>query len=108
MLGAVTTLSVVDQPTPSGLTVILLGWNRLASPLDLGAFGAAGCQLHVDPGGAAVLALGATATLPLSVPNDARLLGATCHTQGAAWPMAAVTAPGLLTSNGLSLAVGGV
>jgi hypothetical protein len=108
VLGTVTMLSLTDRPAAAALSALLLGWNRLATPMDLGTLGAPGCQLYVDPANASWLSLGSPTSLAVSVPNDAHLLGLSCQVQAAAWSAAAVTASGIVASNALTLTLGRV
>jgi hypothetical protein len=108
VLGTTTTLSLADRPAQAAFGALLCGWQRLTPPMDLAGFGAAGCQLYVDPSQASWLALGSASTLGLAIPNDPRLLGLSCEVQSAAWSPATVTAPGLVASNALTLTIGRV
>jgi hypothetical protein len=107
VLGTVTMLSVTDRPA-AALSALLLGWNRLATPMDLGTLGAPGCQLYVDPANASWLSFGSATQIAVGVPNDAHLLGLSCQVQAAAWSAAAVTASGIVASNALTLTLGRV
>jgi hypothetical protein len=108
VLGTVTMLSLTDRPATAGLGALLLGWNRLPTPMDLATIGAPGCQLFVDPANASWLSLGSATQIAVSVPNEAHLLGLSCQVQAAAWSAAAVTASGIVASNALTLTLGRV
>lgn len=107
VLGTTTTLRVVDLPTAATWSVMMVGWRAAAPSLDLGAYGAPGCWVHIDPNPVVWTSLGTSRSLALAVPNAPWLLGVGLAAQAAAM-VPAVNALGIVTSNGLVLAIGGV
>lgn len=77
----------IGNVLPSALVVLCLGWSNTVSsfgplPLDLAAYGAAGCHLRVAidvP--ALLLATAGSASLAMAVPNTLSLLGQPLYTQ---------------------------
>jgi hypothetical protein len=80
-LGAVFDLYVNLLPSPHALLLLSLGvdlvqWNGTPLPMDLGAFGLPGCQLWAAPmASSLLLANNGSASVSLSIPNDASLAG---------------------------------
>lgn len=103
-VGTTPNIEVANMPINTLAGVLVLG--NTAPPIDLGAIGAPECFLYVSI--AVTLAFpvsGTSASVPLSIPNSANLVGSRVTTQ------AAVLAPGLNplalgTANALELTLG--
>ena len=100
---------VPQGPCAAGIGVEADHWAGFALPLELSAFGAAGCTLYTSADASAcwpVVAAGPkTATVSLPIPRALPLLGQSVFVQ--AWSLAANQAkPTVITSNGLECVLG--
>lgn len=100
VLGTTTTLRATNT-APHAFVAMLLGWQTLVQGIELGALGAAGCELFLDPATMTTVGL-AGDELPFAVPPAPFLLGVTLHAQAADFAAA------LRTSNALTLTIGSV
>lgn len=107
VLGTAPVLQVRDLPPSTLGTALVFGWNALVPGFLLSSFGAPDCAVYVDPIAVRWLGGSAAPLLAMPIPADAALLGVRYYAQGLAVDVGA-NALGLLTSNALSLSIGGV
>ncbi|MFO1077835.1 MAG: hypothetical protein U1E73_08930 [Planctomycetota bacterium] len=104
-------VSVANVPSAPGLAVIATGFSYTAFgasqlPLNLAAFGAAGCQAYVSPDITQfATATGGVATSALAIPNHSGLLGVALAQQAVVFDTAA-NPLGVTTSNALRVRMG--
>jgi hypothetical protein len=105
-IGTTVTHTLSNIPAAAIASVRLLGFGPVPG-IDLGFFGAPGCQQWVDSTSAFTsLVFGSpTGTAALAVPNSSIYLGTVLYAQGASL-VPGVNALGLLTSNGNTLRLG--
>lgn len=110
VLGATPVLQVRDLPTAALGAALMFGWNAIVPGFDLRSFGAPDCAIYLDAVAVRWLGAGGGAASPalaMSIPSDPGLLGVRYYAQGIAVD-AGANSLGLLTSNALSLSIGGV
>ena len=105
-LGSTVTLTTTQFPVVATLGVQILSTVILNPGTDLGSLGMPGCLLSVNLDVLSLLvAAGGQATSPLTVPNNATLIGAQIGAQSAAFYSEA-NPFGMITSNGMRLTIG--
>jgi len=107
VLGGSMRLQLSDLPSGNQLPAFLfVGFTRFPLPLDLTAFGLAGCRLYAASDLTYPAARsGSFGFVNIALPSDASYLGLRLETQGVAFVPGANSA-GLLTTNGLSVRIG--
>lgn len=107
VLGGALRLQLSDLSSSSQLPAFLfVGFTRFPIPLDLTAFGLAGCRLYAATDLTyPTTRIGSSGFVNIGLPTDPSYLGVRLETQGVAVVPGANTA-GLLTTNGLSVRIG--
>jgi hypothetical protein len=107
VIGTTTTLRPLHAPAQSIATMLLLAWQPLVTGIDLGPLGAPDCRYYLDLASTMAFVLGNSQSLTLSLPSNSNLLGLPIYSQAAAL-VPAGNALGAVTSNALTLTIGGV
>ncbi|MCB9880368.1 MAG: hypothetical protein H6834_01150 [Planctomycetes bacterium] len=97
----------LTEAAPSSVAVLLFGFAKFATPLDLGFVGATGCQLWMLPDINVSIGVGTTgvAIAQFTIPLDASLTGISLHNQ---WIDLTVPTIQVTSSNGGTMTLGPV
>jgi hypothetical protein len=106
ILGTTVTLTTSNIPTGTPYGIMLLGFNQLVPPLNLGPMGMTGCFAHVLDGTVlGFVPAGATQPMPLAIPGNTNFTGLRVITQSYTYSPP-LTPLGVIASNGIILVLG--